>query len=169
VGSVRLLPLAAEHLAAVPPMLDDPAVAAFTPLPSPPPDGWAEQWLAGYEQARAEGTREVFAGLDDEDRLIGLGFAPHIDAAAAEIELGYLVAASERGRGLGTAVLRALTDWAFDTQQAHRLTLMIVDANVASQRVAERVGYSYEGTMRSLYGGPGRRSDVQLWSRLRTD
>jgi len=169
VTAVRLIPLAAEHLPAVPPMLDDPAVAAYTPLPSPAPDDWAEPWLARNLQARAEGTREVFAAFDADDRLVGLGFAPHIDADSAEIELGYLIAPSERGRGLGTAVLRALTGWAFDSRGAYRLTLLIDADNLASQKVAERSGYSCEGTLRALHAGRGRRRDTQLWSRLVTD
>ena len=40
-------------------------------------------------------------------------------------------------------------------------------ANGASKRVAERCGYELEGVMRSTYLKQGRRTDAELWSRIR--
>ena len=39
----------------------------------------------------------------------------------------------------------------------------------ASERVAERCGYTREGTLRSVHVKEGLRSDTGIWSRLRTD
>jgi hypothetical protein len=36
-----------------------------------------------------------------------------------------------------------------------RLELLISSVNVASKRVAERTGYTYEGTLRALFVKPG--------------
>ena len=111
----------------------------------------------------------MFAAVEPgSGRFLGMGMAPHIDTVGREMELGYLVAPSDRGRGIGTELLRQLTDWAFQ-RGAIRLSLMIDVANVASQKIASRAGYQLEGTLRSVHVKPGIRSDVQFWSRLVTD
>jgi RimJ/RimL family protein N-acetyltransferase len=62
-----------------------------------------------------------------------------------------------------------MTRWAFDELGMRRLTLTIDVGNPASKRVAERCAYRREGVLRSTYFKQGRRSDVELWSRLPSD
>jgi [ribosomal protein S5]-alanine N-acetyltransferase len=166
---MQLVPLVEEHLAALAPLLHDEEVVRFTRFPSPLPDDFMPGWYERYRTARANGSGELFAAVEPgSGRFVGMGLAPHIDTTAQEMELGYLVAPSDRGRGIGTELLRQLTDWAFQLG-AIRLSLMIDVANVASQKVAARAGYQLEGTLRCAYVKPGIRSDVQFWSRLVTD
>ena len=167
---VRLDPLGRSHLAAVSAMLDDPDLLRFTRVPDPVPDDFAAAWLARYEEGRRDGTREAFAVLDaDDGRFLGVAVAPEIDREEATLELGYVVAPAARGRGVATAALRLLTDWAFAEAGAERIELLISVDNEASKRVAERCGYSREGVLRSAYVKQGRRADTELWSRLRSD
>ena len=93
----------------------------------------------------ANGTREGFAAVDGDGRFLGVALAFDIDRAEGELELGYIVSPEARGRGLGTAILRALTDWAFAEAGAARIRLIIDVENPASLRVAERSGYVREG------------------------
>ena len=74
-----------------------------------------------------------------------------------------------RGRGVATALLRALTRWAFDTAAALRVVLLIDTENTASSRVAARCGYVREGVMRSVHLKQGRRIDQEVWSLLPSD
>jgi RimJ/RimL family protein N-acetyltransferase len=167
-ASVRLELLNEAHLGAFGAMLSDPDVLRFTRVPDPTPDDFAQEWLALYEQGRRDGTREAFAAFDG-DGFVGLARAFGIDRGEAEAELGYIVAPAARGRGVGTAILRALTDWAFRSTNAERLRLVIDVENAASLRIAERSGYVREGVMRSVHFKGGRRIDAVLLSRLRTD
>ena len=148
-------------------LLADPDVLRFTRVPDPPPAGYEREWLARYEAARADGSREAFAAVGDDGAFLGLALAPHIDREGREVELGYTVAPGARGRGVATEMLRRLTAWALDELDAIRLTLIIDAANPASKRVAERCGYELEGVMRSVHLKQGRRIDAELWSRLR--
>jgi RimJ/RimL family protein N-acetyltransferase len=168
-ASVRLELLSESHVGAFAAMLSDPDVLRFTRVPDPTPDDFPQQWLALYEQGRRDGTREAFAALDGDGEFVGLALAFGIDRVEAEAELGYIVAPEARGRGLGIAILRALTDWAFEATNAERLRLVIDVENPASLRVAERSGYVREGVMRSVHFKGGRRIDAVLLSRLRTD
>jgi RimJ/RimL family protein N-acetyltransferase len=166
---VRLEPLNEAHLGAVGAMLSDPDVLRFTRVPDPTPDDFPRTWLAAYEAGRRDGTREAFAALDGDGRLVGLGLAFGIDRVEGEAELGYIVTPEARGRGLGTAILRALTDWAFAATGVQRLRLVVDVENPASLRVAERSGYVREGVLRSVHFKQGLREDVEIWSRLPGD
>jgi RimJ/RimL family protein N-acetyltransferase len=169
VPSVRLEPFAEAHLEELEAMLDDPDILRFTRVPEPPPPGFARQRMERYEAGRRDGTREAFAALDGEGRLVGLALAPEIDRKAREVELGYLVAPGARGRGVATEMLRLLTEWAFAEAGALRIQLVIDVENAASLRVAARAGYVREGVMRSIDFKPDRRIDGELWSRLESD
>jgi RimJ/RimL family protein N-acetyltransferase len=166
---IRLELLDESHLEHVDSLLDDPDTLRFTRIPVPVPDGFARRWLDMYEQARAEGSREAFAAFDRDGAFAGLALAPEIDREGRQLELGYIVAAEARGRGHGTAMLQALTRWAFEELGAQRAFLLISVGNAASIRVAERCGYVKEGVLRSLHLKQGIRGDATLWSRLPSD
>ncbi len=166
---VSLEPLDARWTDDVTALIGDPEVLRFTRIPEPPPIDFASTWIDSYENGRADGSREGFAALGAAGTFVGLGVVPHIDRAAAEAELGYIVTREARGRGVGRAILGLLTEWAFTALQAERLVLIIDVENAASQRVAERCGYQREGVMRSIHVKQGLRADAVLWSRLPTD
>ncbi|HSC91859.1 MAG TPA: GNAT family N-acetyltransferase [Gaiellaceae bacterium] len=168
-GDTRLERLADRHLEAVAELVADPDVLRFTRIPVPTPPDFARSWLASYERGRLDGTREGFAIVDAAGAVLGLALAPHIEREEATVELGYVVAPAARGRGVATAALRLLTDWALGELGARRVELRIGVANEASKRVAERCGYTREGVLRSLYLKPGVREDTEIWSRLPDD
>jgi [ribosomal protein S5]-alanine N-acetyltransferase len=164
---MRLVPFGPEHLDALRGFIGDPEIQRFTRVPVPTPDDFPDLWLAMYERAREDGSREAFAALDGGE-LVGLGFVPTIDRDAGEAELGYLVAPGHRGRGVGAAILRELTVWAF-AQGLERCELYIDVRNPASEAVARRAGYTLEGTLRSVHHRAGERIDATVWSRLPAD
>ncbi|HEU4975547.1 MAG TPA: GNAT family protein, partial [Baekduia sp.] len=113
--------------------------------------------------------KEAFAIVDGGGAFLGLALAPGIDREEGQAELGYVVAAEARGRGVATRALSLLTDWALDERGLQRLTLLISIDNHASKRVAARNGYVLEGVLRSLAFKQGRRADTELWSLLPSD
>lgn len=155
-----------DHVAA---LVADPGVLQFTRIPEPPPSDFAQTWISSYTKGRSQGTREGFAAVDGPGRFLGVGLAPHIDREGAEAELGYIVAREARGQGVGTEILRLLTEWAFTELAAQRLVLIIDIDNHASLRIAQRCGYQREGVMRSIHVKQQRRGDAVLWSRLPGD
>jgi RimJ/RimL family protein N-acetyltransferase len=168
-GPVRLEPLGPRHVDDMAGLVADPEVLRFTRVPEPAPPGFARDWVARYEAGRRDGTHLGFAAVDETGAFLGLALAPEIDVEGRELELGYIVAQSARGRGVGTAILRELTRWAFEELGALRAYLLIDTGNVASRRVAERCGYVLEGVHRSVHLKQGRRIDMTVWSRLPSD
>jgi RimJ/RimL family protein N-acetyltransferase len=167
---IRLEPLAAEHVPLLRALVADPLMQRFTRVPVPAPPDFPERWLAGYVAGRQDGTRIGFAVVDARTgESLGVAFAPTIEPEAATAELGYAVLPEARGRGVATAALRLLTEWALSELRAERLELRISVDNGASKRVAERCGYVREGVLRSLFVRRGVREDTEVWSRLPTD
>ena len=85
-------------------------------------------------------------------------------------ELSYqLYGDRHAGRGYATEAVQLLVDYLFAAKQRYRIHLVIVPANTASCRVAEKCGFMLEGTVRGAFFNDGRNHDVLLYSLLRTD
>ena len=81
--------------------------------------------------------------------------------------IGYWMAPAGRGRGLMTSALRTLTRWAIDELDLGRVELATDPDNIASQRVAEKVGYQREGVLRAMLPTrDGARRDGVMFSIL---
>ncbi len=81
--------------------------------------------------------------------------------------IGYWCAPQARGRGIMTRALRQVCRYALDELCIERLDLETDIENFASQRVAEKVGFRPEGTLRSHVRHPdGHRRDSKLFSLL---
>jgi ribosomal-protein-alanine N-acetyltransferase len=76
------------------------------------------------------------------------------------------IAAAARGRGVTTRAVRLLCNWLFEDLRLARIQLLAEPDNVASWRVAERVGFTREGLLRSWTEMKGRRRDFYIYSLL---
>jgi RimJ/RimL family protein N-acetyltransferase len=108
---------------------------------------------------------EQFAIAEDGQVVgsIGLG----INERSQNGHIGYWCARDARGRGLTTRALRLVCRYALEELQLQRLELITDPDNLASQRVAEKVGFRREGVLRShLLHPDGRRRDSVMFSLL---
>jgi RimJ/RimL family protein N-acetyltransferase len=167
--AIRLVPMDARHVSGIEALLEDADVRRHTRVPSEPPSGFAETWLARYDEGWRDGTRAGFAIETHDGEFLGLGMIVHLDWEGRQGEIGYVVGPAARGRGTATRTLRLLTDWSFEDLRLERIELWIDVENPGSERVAERVGYVREGVLRSYWFKEDIRGDFGIWSRLRTD
>ncbi len=85
-------------------------------------------------------------------------------------EIGYRIyAPQERGKGYMTEALRIFSAWLFELKPLPRLQVNVLEGNDASARVAEKAGYSYEGTLRRLVFSHGRYHNLRMYSLLREE
>lgn len=85
-------------------------------------------------------------------------------------ELSYqLYDHQKAGRGHVTEAVQLLVDYLFDTRQRERIQLVIVPGNAASRRIAEKCGFTLEGTCRGAFYNHGTSHDVLMYSLLRGD
>lgn len=81
--------------------------------------------------------------------------------------IGYWCASDTRGRGITTRALRDLCRYALSELGLERLELITDSENLASQRVAAKVGFRREGLLRSYLRHPdGHRRDSVMFSLL---
>jgi RimJ/RimL family protein N-acetyltransferase len=141
----------------------------FVPnLPHPYTRAEAIRFITVEVPAKSAAGDFVFAVADPAtDRLLGGGGVHRRSEGTAEI--GYWTMPNARGRGVASAVTRALTGFGF-SQGVRRLYLRIEPENGPSQRVAIACGYHREGMQRGAGSGPGgTRTDLIVWARLDTD
>jgi RimJ/RimL family protein N-acetyltransferase len=72
------------------------------------------------------------------------GLTPQEVDGMVEIEVGYHVRRALQGRGYATEASAACRDYARDALHLTRLIALIDPANRASQRVAEKIGLTFE-------------------------
>jgi RimJ/RimL family protein N-acetyltransferase len=143
----------------------DPEIARWLPLvPVPYTHDDAVTYIRSCLDS--EDSRKPFAIVDpDTDELLGA-----IDMGVngwRTGRIGYWVAPAARGRGVCTAALRVLSRWAFEELGLGRLELMTDPDNIASQRVAEKAGYTSEALLRSVIQyRDGSRADALMFSLL---
>lgn len=107
--------------------------------------------------------------IDLNGRAIGgIGLETFGDVHRITAEVGYWVGEPFWGRGIATAALKQLSDYAFATFPLQRLQATVFGWNPASTRVLEKAGYVLEGRMRQSIIKDGRLGDLMLYARLRT-
>ena len=144
-------------------LLDEPDIARWTPMPSPFDLEAGVAYLKRSRQSRANGQRIQLAITLPDDRPVGEVLLFGVDAGLREAELGYLVGAAHRRRGLASAALSLMSGYARSTLGLNRLLLRIDPANVASCAVARRCGYRLTGEPPILQEGPYGPSSLDTW------
>ena len=143
----------------------DPEIAHWIPfVPRPYTREDAEAYVAGCLEAGA--NRYPFAIVDRDDTLLG-SIDMSLNAHLYRGHIGYWVARAARGRGVCTGALRLLSRFALVDVGLQRVELITDPDNVASQRVAEKVGFRREGVLRAHLRHPdGRIRDSVMFSLL---
>lgn len=138
----------------------DPAIQeGIGAIPSPYSREDAVQYLTMSETAWQTGDDATFAIVAREDgHLLG---SVAVGFHATHATVGYWLSREARGRGVATRATRLVSRWALEDLGVERLELHTDPANSASQRVAERAGFTREGVLRShLVAREGRRDSV---------
>ena len=131
------------------------------PAEATTPDG-AAKWLGPYE--RQEDGRVLVAGAWSGDEVLGGSLLLHYDEANANVELGVWIVTEAEGKGVATAACIALIDFARRELKVERIEWAAATDNTRSRRLAEKLGFQYEGTCRSNYVLRGSRVSTDLLS-----
>lgn len=97
----------------------------------------------------------------------GIGIVRGEDVARCSAEIGYWLGQDFWGRGIATAAVRAMTDWAFSSFELVRIHAGVFAWNPASMRVLEKAGYSLEGRLRRSVFKDGELIDQYLYAAVR--
>jgi ribosomal-protein-serine acetyltransferase len=105
----------------------------------------------------------------EDDEVIGSVGLDNYDAAVETCNLGYWLRSERAGRGLMTEAAGRVVHYGFEIVGLHRLELRAAQANVASVRVAEKLGFAREGLLRDGSRGAEGWHDTYLYALLSFD
>lgn len=107
---------------------------------------------------------------DLDGRIVGGIFGYDHDALILGLEIGYVIySPNDREKGFMSEALHLFCAYLFDLSPLVRLYLTVIPDNIASRRIAEKVGFKYEGTCRKAIYTWGKYCDLEMFSLLRED
>lgn len=124
-------------------------------------DGILKQWELG---TRVPWTIRVNGAIAGDIELHGIHRGP-----VQEANVGYMVDAAFRGRGVATAALRLVVAKAFGELRLHRLDAGAMPSNRGSERVLEKAGFTRIGVLRRYLFIAGTWQDHVLYELVGPD
>jgi len=110
-------------------------------------------WLEG---------RSLPAVILEDGQPIGVAGA-RIDTYFVSAEFGYWIDAHHQGRGVITRAVSALVYYLSTDRAVKRAEIRTAVNNQRSRAVAERLGFTHEGTLRSALPIGGHREDLAIY------
>jgi RimJ/RimL family protein N-acetyltransferase len=148
---LRLRAIVASDWPAIFAYMSDARVTAFLP------EGCLDEEASRAFALKHSGIEGEAAAVVDKASGQMIGHMPfHRWFAPETYEIGWALGHAHQGRGYATEAGRALLAHAFETLKAHRVIATCQPENVASWRVAEKLGLRREAHFRSaLHRAPG--------------
>jgi ribosomal-protein-serine acetyltransferase len=122
-------------------------------------------FIQGSLNRFAAGT-EIAAGIRKDGKLAGFVALKSINAQHRTANLGYFLSSGAQGSGLVTKACRVLLDYAFGELKLNRVDVYCAAENAKSRAVAERLGFTHEGTLRDAQWVHDRFADLVVYGIL---
>lgn len=106
----------------------------------------------------------IFAIEVDGQAVGGIGIHPQGDIMKRNAELGYWLSEEYWGRGIISAAIPQMVDFAFDTYPIDRVYARPFHTNTASQRVLEKNGFILEARINGVIEKFGERLDELIYA-----
>ncbi len=132
-------------------------------FPHPYTDADAERWLE-HITAITPGTS--FAIDVNGEAVGGIGLVLQQDVERCSAEVGYWLSEQHWGRGIATAALEIITEYAFKHLNLTRVYAVPFANNDASIRVLEKAGYTCEGRLRRSALKNGEVLDQLMYAKI---
>lgn len=120
-----------------------------------PPVEELQKMIEGWLPSDENPTGFSFCAYREQDGqkvLVGMGEFHHIDWAASEGRIGYWINTDDEGLGYASEISNALTRYIFERVGLQRLELRAEERNLASTRVADKLGFVNEGLVENDEG-----------------
>lgn len=143
--------------------------AGLLSLPHPYTLSDAEQFIAQRLAASPDSPDHVFAlALKPDSRFIGL-IGLHEQRPFDRAELGYWLGKPYWNLGYASEAARRLMRYGFEVLALNRIHASCYAPNIGSARVLQKIGMTYEGTLRQHYIRFGVVHDARVYGILRSE
>ena len=122
------------------------------------PKNLAEKKIPSGYGITLKGQDKVIGSIDFNNR--------HADGV---MEMGYLLHPDYWDQGIMTEAARALIEVGFDLLQLHKIEIGCYGYNQGSRRIAEKLGFTLEATLRDRQDVQGQRCDDLRYGLLRSE
>lgn len=129
----------------------------------------APQFLRGHILVGVLEGNEPYATPEDKDRLVGAVTLADRDPILRIYKLGLLVHPEFQQHGLGKDLMAAGIEWSFNTMNAHKIMLEILDQDQRVITGAEAAGFTREGLSRKSAYLDGKFCNEVIFSMLREE
>jgi ribosomal-protein-alanine N-acetyltransferase len=165
-----LRPFTLDDALAVQRLAGDKEIADTTiNIPHPYPDGAAEEWIGMHTEQFQRGRVVTYAVvLKDSGQLIG-AISLTVTSRFDYGEMGYWICRESWNRGYCTEAAQAILEYGFGTLGLNKIFAEHFTRNEASRAVMEKIGMSFEGTLRHHAKRWGRYEDLDVRSILREE
>ena len=161
-GDLLLRPWTEADVPALVEACNDPEIARWIP---PIPHRYTEEDALAFVRGEILPEQVKFA-VELDGRVVG-GIGMGLNSHGYRGTIGYWMARDVRGRGICTRAVKLLVRHGLEELELQRVELITDPENVASQRVAEKVGFRREGVLRAHLRHPdGRIRDSVMFSLL---
>lgn len=108
--------------------------------------------------------------VSNAEEIIGLIWAfmsvPYFDA----LEIGYQIFDEKnRNKGYATEAVNVFVNHLFESKQLNRIEIRIAVGNLASEKIAQKNGFTHEGISRQAAFSKGMHHDMHIYSKLRSE
>jgi ribosomal-protein-alanine N-acetyltransferase len=171
--STKRLTLRAPTLAdasAIRAIVSIPAVTRFSNWPDAPTKAQVERGMRWMSKLFASGKGCAWIIEHRHSKaIVGAIRFNHIDKKWKWGELGYESHPDFWGKGLMTEAVHAVVGCGHQSFALNRIEAWTLPGNAASDRVLEKVGFRYEGTLRQKAWFKGAYHDFRMFGRLAGD
>jgi len=151
-------------------LLSIPEVTRYSNWPDAPKKPYGErtmQWMSKLHASRSGCAWIIEDGASGA--LIGAIRFNHFERKWKVGEVGYELHPEFRGRGLMTEALRAVVAVGHQAFGLNRIEAWTLPGNGASDRVLEKAGFRYEGTLRQKAHFKDEFHDFRMFGRVASD
>jgi RimJ/RimL family protein N-acetyltransferase len=93
----------------------------------------------------------------------------HLGTGTKQLEIGYSLVPSERGKGFCSEAVKIMVDYLFLSKDIMRIQAQTDQRNGASQKVLEKAGFKKEGILRKNFFMRGEWTDDYIYSIIRDE
>ncbi|SDJ14712.1 GNAT family N-acetyltransferase [Salimicrobium halophilum] len=147
----------------------DKDVAETNFLPHPYTLEMAEGWISSHPDLIEKGETYPFAIiLKGEDQLVGT-MTLRVDKLHNKGELAYWIGKDYWNNGYATEAAQLVIDFGFKEQKLNRIWAPVMSKNKASAKLMQKVGLTYEGTLKQDIIRWDEYQDVDIFGLLKED
>ncbi len=146
----------------------DPAVMKYWDWPAQESVDQVRSIIQNHmEEIDSGRTQWWVAAMSPRGPAVGEVDLSDIDLHHKRAEVGFLFRRAVWGQGLACEAMERVMRYGFEELGLERLWARFHDGNEGSKRLLEKLGFTYEGTLRGHVIRDGARRDCLLYGRLR--